>query len=212
MLSLILIAAVTTVNVISSNEKVENVIVNEVHSSGEQVTSRIEVSNKVNGTETAQLSEDTKIQFQNRLGETLDEKKQKVVENLNESLNKKNEKWVENWNSVIERLNKILAKIEKREGELASQGKDTSALKTKIAVAKTAISKAQSLVNSQASKVYTIEFTSEKNLGRSVSSAISELRGDLKATKEDIALAKKAVVAATVELAHLLGEEVKINE
>lgn len=129
-----------------------------------------------------------------------DERKQTIVENLITKINSTNERWTSHWSDVLVRLQQLLAKIESRADLAEAAGQDVSSVREAITAADAAISEAQTALDEQASKEYTIEITDENSLGEAVRGAMSELQADLKGVKELILDARQAVREALTAL------------
>ena len=111
-----------------------------------------------------------------------DERKQKIVENMANRFSTVKSKWVEHWNSVLERLTKILDKIESEKGNSDS-----------ISSARSKISEAQTLIDDLSEKDYSVDFASEDTLKEDIKSLISQFKEDHLKVLTSIREAKKSV-------------------
>lgn len=132
-------------------------------------------------------------EFKANLEKIRDERKKKIVENVSARISDRNEAWVLHWKSVLDRLVKIIDKMETKVTEFKEAGKDTSEAKTAVSKARTAISDAQAKVNTQAGKTYPITITTEAGLGKDVSLVVNTFHTDVEAVIESINAARSAV-------------------
>ncbi len=153
-----------------------------------EVRTQNRLERKENAAEIRQQLLQEREEFREKVKTLKDERKQKIIEHIDERIQKINSNWTERWRKILARLAKILAKIESRSGETEA-----------VILAKEAIATAESAVEAQSLKIYVINFSSEDNLGKAARTAIGELRADLKSTREQITMARKAVVEAAKE-------------
>ena len=111
-----------------------------------------------------------------------DEKKQQILERLNNQLNLINDRSTKAMIKHLERIQALLNKIKARVPAVD------------IATAQAKISEAKTAVEVQAAKEYLIEFSNEPGLRAGASTAKRQLHADLKALREEIRLARQAVV------------------
>lgn len=147
-----------------------------------------------------------KEEFKERLAGLKDERKQAKVDNVAKRLEFLNEKWVAEWNKMLTRLSEILAKIEDKTNEAAASGKDTASTTAAIALAKSAISEAQTAVDLQSTKTYVITLNEEDTLRSDVETTTKQFKIDIEATKTSIKEARQAVVAVFRTLKEVVGE------
>ena len=134
--------------------------------------------------------------------------KQKIVERVYESINALNEKMTKHYLNVLERLEKILEKIESRTAKAKLNGIDVSLVEMAINDAKTKISNAKEAVNTQAGKIYQPpEITTEESLKLDVGKLRQQLHDDLKAVEKLVKDAREAVHQAAI----LLGQIPRID-
>lgn len=151
--------------------------------------------------EAAEEREQKREEFRAKLIEIQNERKQKILENIDERIVKVNEKWVEHWSNVLDRLTSIVAKIDERSGGEV----DTSA-------AKTAIANAESAINTQAGMVYEITIEDEETLGENVSEVLEKFHSDLREVHTTIKTAKEEVVKALRSLKSTNGDDDESEE
>ena len=96
-------------------------------------------------------------------------------------------------------MSEILTKLEKRVTENKPDIKDPAAAKTAIVSAKTQIASAEAAVGTQAEKDYTITINSETTVKVDAKTMRDALHTDLKAVRETVIAAKKAVANAIKE-------------
>ncbi|MBX4205740.1 hypothetical protein KW795_00930 [Candidatus Microgenomates bacterium] len=146
-------------------------------------------------------------EFKEKLQTIKDTKKQQIVSKIDENISTLNQKWVDKWNEVLTRLTEILAKIQTRTDKAQANGKDVAQITAAIADTQTAISTAQTAVDAQASKTYTITITSETGLGTDVKTTINSFHNDIKNTRESVEAARKAVGDVLKTLKTIVGED-----
>lgn len=141
--------------------------------------------------------------FHERLAEIKDERKQRILENLVTRYAHINERWTNHFLHVLDRLAQILDKLEMRMQETAANSSvDTSGVPEAIDGARAAIADAQTTVENQAAKVYTIEISLQSTESPSADTVGDEttLRDDAQAVHEtlraDLAAARSTVKAA----------------
>lgn len=149
-----------------------------------------------------------RVRLQNQLQLIQDENKRRVVANIAERIENRNEYWVMHWNNVLERLSSILAKIEDRADRAQQAGLETADLTQTIRSAQTAIADAQTAVNNQASKVYSINITDETTLREDVQEVIDQYKADLETVQSAIRAARAAVQDCFEALRLLYPQEV----
>lgn len=131
--------------------------------------------------------------FKQRLAQIKDERKKVIVERVDQRMVEMNKRRTDQMLAFLNRLDKILEKIELRKEKAKASGKDVSSVETAINEAKTKIETAQTTVKAQAEKSYTIEITSETGLKNSAGKTISSLQQDLRNTHKIVIEAKQAV-------------------
>ena len=139
--------------------------------------------------------QENRVELRDRISQISDERKRNIVENLAERFNNVNEKWTTHWNNVLTRLSEILVKIDARSDEI-----DTTS-------AEAVVARAQGAVNTQAAKVYKVEFDDEAELREQIQALISEFKGDLRSTKAAVSEAREAVQQVFRQLKALGGND-----
>jgi hypothetical protein len=129
-----------------------------------------------------EIRETKRAEFQTRLATVKDEKKKQILEHINDQINQLNERATTAMTNHLERIQALLNKIKERVPTV-----DTAAAQAKIDTAKAA-------VETQADKVYTIEFTNETAIRAGASDAKTKFRQDLKAVRDLVQAARQAVV------------------
>lgn len=148
-----------------------------------------------------------KDELKTRLAQIRDEKKKQAVDRLDNRFTEINQKLVNHWVDALDRLVGHVKKISKRADELATDGKDVAAVRTAVQKAEAAIAAARTALETQSKKTYPINVTDENTLKSAVSTAREALNKDLKAVKELIRTAHKAVVDALHALNQARGEK-----
>ncbi len=154
--------------------------------------------------ESARMKRD---EFRVRLATIRDEKKKAIVERIDQNIVKINTNRTAIMLRHLTKIEEILGRIETRTNSLASSGKDVTAVRTAITKAREAIAAARTAVNAQAVKTYTIDITTETNLGSAVSAARTAFAKDLSAAHQTVVTARKAVRDVLKELAKVVGEK-----
>jgi len=132
------------------------------------------------------------------------EQKQKIVERVYKRINELNERITKHYLDVLDKLEKILERIETRAAKAKLNGLDISSVETAISQAKTEINNAREAVRVQSEKVYQApEITSETNLKTDVGKLRQELHSDLKVVEKVVKDARKAVHEAAILLAQI---------
>lgn len=143
--------------------------------------------------------------FQSKLQVIRDEKRKQVVSNLNDKLGNREQKWCTHWSEVVDRLNDILGRVKTRRDKAKAAGKDVTLINTAIANADAAIASAKQTAASQCAKTYTIQITTDANLGQSVKATISQFETDIKAVFTAMNAARDALKLAIQSLQGIAG-------
>ena len=125
--------------------------------------------------------------FKERLQIIKDVRKKSLTQKLDIDIVAANAKHTKRFNEVLTKLQKMLDKV-------SPDAKDPKTL-SDIKAAQAKIDLATAIVASQASKVYTIEITTETNLRKNVGTVISQFRKDLMQVHKAVVDAKKTVQA-----------------
>lgn len=141
------------------------------------------------------LREQKQEEFRLKLQEIKDTRKQKIAENLNNSYVNINNRWTTHFKNVLERLTKILDKVKIK----AENQKNQEALNSIEDIYKQ-ITLAETLVENQAGKTYTIEITSEDKLGEAAKAVHSQLKEDLQALREEIKNIRDSIHKVVISL------------
>lgn len=121
------------------------------------------------------------------------ERKKATVERVQQRIDQINKKRTDQITAFLDRLVKILEKIESRKEKAKAAGKDVSSVESAIKESKAKIEVARAAVKAQAEKSYTIEITGEPGLKNAVGKTISSLGRDLRKTHKIVIEAKQAV-------------------
>ena len=147
-----------------------------------------------------QKREAAKTELKAKLEKIKDERKKQTVERLDNRFTEINTKQTNHLLNTLTRLEELLGKVSSRADKAAANGKDVSVARTAIEKAKTAIASARTALEAQLKKTYTIQVTDETGLKSAVAVAREALNKDLKAAREAVRTAHKAVVEATKSL------------
>lgn len=135
-----------------------------------------------------------------------DERKRVAVERIDQNIADLNSRATVHYASVIDQIDKVLARIISRTDTAQSNGKDVAAARAEITKSQNAISAARSAVAAQALKVYKVSVTTEANLKADVGAARQALRDDLKKAEDSVKAAREAVRQAAIALGKVQGE------
>jgi len=141
--------------------------------------------------------------LRNRLQEKIEANKQKIVERIYDRVNALNERMTDHYLAVVEKLEKVLEKIESRTAKAKLNGLDVSNTEEAINEAYEAIEKAREAIGYQAERVYAPDITTEENLRQDVGKIRKELHSDLVSVRELVKIAFMAVKNAAVSLAQI---------
>jgi DNA repair exonuclease SbcCD ATPase subunit len=145
-----------------------------------------------------------KEQLREKIKQKISAKKQEIVERVYERINALNDLITNHYLNVLDRLEKILERIESRTAKAKLNGKDVSQVETAIEKAHQAINSAREAVKAQAEKVYQPpEITGEEKLKLEVGKLRKQLHDDLKAVEKLVKEARDAVRQAAVALAQI---------
>jgi hypothetical protein len=144
--------------------------------------------------EMQQLREQKREEFQQRLDGLKNQQKVKVLERSQNRLTSIQQKWLESWSKTLDRLSAILAKMDARVEELASQGVDTGGIESAIADAQEAIDEAEEELDNLAGEVFVIDVSDEESLGQDVRALIGQFKDQMREVLSSVKAAKEAVV------------------
>lgn len=150
--------------------------------------------------EAKQKREVQKAELKTKLEKIKDEKKKAAVGRLDNRFTEINAKQTNHLLKTLTRLEELLGKVSARADKAATNGKDVSSVRMRIEQAKTVIASARTALESQLKKTYLIQVTDETQLKSAVATAREALNKDLKAAREAVQTAHKAVVDATRNL------------
>lgn len=128
-----------------------------------------------------------------------DQNKAKRAEKINDLLNKINRSQTSQMQKHLDKMSKILSKLENRVNAKTPDIKNPEGTKVAIASASAAIASASAAVSAQAEKDYTIEITSENRIAADAKIQRDRLHSDLASTRKLVREAKKAVANAIRE-------------
>lgn len=154
------------------------------------------------------LSQERKA-FQEKLATIKDARKRTTLANINTRLTELNTKQTTLMSEHLETMSSLVERIMNKSSELKAEGIDTTAVESAVTTAQVAITTAQTAVAAQAAKTYTVTISGEDNLKGDVSVVMRQLQADLKATRDTVGSARKAVADAIAQLkvGRLMNEE-----
>lgn len=144
-----------------------------------------------------------KEELHQKLKTVKDERKKQAVEKIDDSMAKLNEKMTEHFSEVLKKIEKALVRVEERANKAESRNLNTATVRRAITGAEAAIVSAQTAVEAQAGKSYTLTVTLEENLKRDVGLARQALHTDLAVVNQAVKAAREAVRKAAVALAQI---------
>lgn len=150
--------------------------------------------------EAKQRREQQKEELRARLENIRDQRKKEAVERLDNRFTEINEKLTNHWLAALVRLEELLAKISSRADKAEVNGVDVSATRLAIEAAHSAIAAARNDLEAQLAKTYPIGVTTEDALRSAVAAVRNQLNEDLRAAREAVQKAHRAVVDALVSL------------
>ncbi len=146
-----------------------------------------------------------KDELKARLKNIKDERKKSMVENLDKRFDEINQKTTAKWVRTLTLLDELLAKITLRQDKAAANGKDVAASRAASIAANTAIGAARAAVVAQTAKTYPIPVTTDTTLKSVVAQTRNALNTDLKAVRDLVQVAHKAVSATAQALRGIPG-------
>lgn len=135
-------------------------------------------------------------ELKTKLAEISDEKKAELVATIATKINDLNASRMAQYEKILTNLSSILERIQTKAEAAKAAGTDTTALDNAISSAAAIIETSQDAVTAQAGKVYTIDFTSESNLGTAVQKTFSEFRTDIKSVHVKVKAAHDSLITA----------------
>lgn len=153
--------------------------------------------------------DDLRQRFMTKLGTIKDEKKKNIVTRIDQMIAQINTTRTTIMLRHLDQISAVLDKIQTRVTEVAASGKDVSAVTAAITKARTAIAASRTAVQAQAAKTYTINITTEANLGQAVSAIRLQFAKDIQATNKTVIAARRSVRDVLVALAKVVGEKLE---
>jgi len=164
-----------------------------VQQTREELKNRVEAKKE----ELKTKRETQKAELKARLEKIKDGRKKAAVERLDNRFTEINAKMANHWLNALTRLEELLNKVSGRADKAEANGRDVAAVRAAVEKAKTAIAAARTALEAQLAKTYPIQITDETRLKSAVATARELLNKDLKAVREAVRAAHKAVVEAT---------------
>lgn len=125
-----------------------------------------------------------------------DKNKAKKVELINDGLAKINKTRTDLMLRHYEKMVEILTKVEDRVNEAAAGGKDMTAARSSISQARSALNEVKAALDTQVTKDYTINVSSESAVRVDAMVQRQQLFSDLKAIHDKLVTARKAIAEA----------------
>jgi len=144
-----------------------------------------------------------KNELEAKLQKITTERKQKITERIYDRINALNERMTDHYLDVLEKLEKILERVESRTAKAKANGKDVSEVEILISQAKDVIARAREEVKNQTQKIYQIELSNENNLKLDTGNARQKLHDDLKTVEKIVKEARESVRLVIVKLAQI---------
>lgn len=138
-----------------------------------------------------------------RLEKVKDEKKKQAVERIDRQMDELNNRMLKHYVNVLDKLSEILVRISERADKAEERGVDVSAVRTAVDATNNAIILARSAIETQSSKTYTIQISTESAVRTDVGKARQALHNDLVIVRSAIKAAHDAVRNAATTLAKL---------
>lgn len=143
-----------------------------------------------------EIRSEKRQQFQDKITTIKDEKKQVLVERLDGKFTALNLRQTTRMKERLDRLASVVSRLQDRIAQLKANGQDTTSAETAIAEAQKAIETSTIAVDTQASKEYIPQITTESALRQTVGITSQQLKTDLTATHKTVITAHQAVVKA----------------
>lgn len=132
------------------------------------------------------------------------QRKAKLAEKINDTLSKINTRRTEQMVQHLQKMSELLTKVEER---TAGATGDKTNLNKSLTAAKAAISSAQTAVQAQSIKTYTIIVNTEQTVKADSKDARDMLHTDLKTSHDLVITARQAVAKAITDAITLKGEQ-----
>jgi hypothetical protein len=150
--------------------------------------------------------------YREKFGQLKDARKRALVDRLNNRICTLNRNRVTIMNKHLDRMLVITERVEEKVSNLKTQGKEAGKVEEAIQKARTAIDTARSAVNTQAVRECAINISgSDTTVGADIRKAVSQLETEIKAVREKVTLARKAVSQAIIALAKVWGTDVNVS-
>lgn len=153
--------------------------------------------------------QEKKDEFDTKVEKIRDQREKAVLTRLVSKFDTINGKWIEHWSNVLDRLTKILDKINTKAADATG---DTSDYDEAYKDATDKIKAAQDLLQEQADNNYVFEITDEAKLGSEVSDITDQFRTDIQDTHAAVKDARDAVKTAFSEMRKLFGNAAGVSK
>lgn len=153
--------------------------------------------------EAVKKAEVRRVEFNKSLVLIKDVKKKNVVEKIDNKITTLNQNYSEKMAGSLDTLQQVLNKISSSSSHLKIKGINTTSLDAAIISAQGAITKAKSLVFSQAAKEYIASISAETRLKSDVGLTVSQFSSDVESSSKSVNEAKLAVERALQELSKI---------
>ena len=161
--------------------------------------------------ELKQERETNREELKTRLEAFKDEARAMRVGRLADNFGNVNERITTVAVNQLDKLSEFLVRIQARATVAFQAGKDVTAVEVAISSAETSIADARAIVLAQAGNVYEVDFEDEATVKEGLELLKDQIKGDLKAVREAVMLAKGEVRDALQALVQVVDAEVEFE-
>lgn len=175
--------------------------IQEIKDAKEEYKNKVEAARE----EMKQKVEVAKEALKTKLQGIKDLNKRMIVERIDGSLNKLNEKLLDHYSDILDKLEKVLNRINEKVKTDSAKGLDTTTVYMTITAATEKIKLARTAIEVQAGKTYPVKITTESKLKVDVGAVRQTLHDDLVKVRDAVKAAREAVHKVAVALGQLHG-------
>lgn len=146
-------------------------------------------------------------ELKNKLSLFRDKKKASLVEKINHRLLQINSKSTTHFQEMIDKMNKIVERLETKIATEEANGADVTSIRNAVSEAKAAITAAQTAVDTQTEKDYSVVVSTETKVSEDARLAKNNLHNDLKTTHDLMVTARQSLAKAISTAQSNLGGE-----
>lgn len=147
--------------------------------------------------------ENKRVELKKILEKMRNQKDEEIIMRVYDRINKLNERMTEHYLQVLEKLERVLERIESRAAKAHMNEVDVSKVEQAINNAKVKIEEARNAVIEQSKRVYAVEARDETTVKDGVKAIRKKLHEDLKRVEQLVKSARDAVHNAAVLLAQI---------